>query len=74
MPSIVLAISERALTVLPGFPPMGGREADEEGPLGKRRDELAPRLRVEDRPPFESVLLGCVVVYGGGVAEPRDRR
>ena len=74
MPSIVLAVSERALTVLPGFPPMDRREPHEEGTLGKRRAELAPRLRVEDRPPFESVLLGCVVVHGGRVAEPLDRR
>ena len=74
MPSIVLAISERALTVLPGFPPMDRREAHEEGTLGKRRAELAPRLCVEDRPPFERVLLGCVVVHGGRLAEPLDRR
>jgi hypothetical protein len=44
---------------------MDRREPDEEGTLGKRRAELAPRLRVEDRPPLESVLLGCVVVHGG---------
>jgi hypothetical protein len=74
MPSIVLAISERAFAVLPGFPPMDRREAHEEGILGKRRAEVGPRVRVEDRPPFESVLLGCVVVHGGRIAEPLDRR
>ena len=74
VPRIVLAVAERALAVLPGFPPMHRREAHEEGTLGKRRAELAPRLRVEDRPPFESVLLWCVVVHGGRVAEPIDRR
>ena len=74
MPDIVLAVAERALTVLPGFPPMDRRETHEERSFGKRRAELAPRLRVEDRPPFESVLLGCVVVHGGRVAEPLDRR
>src|SRR5450759_222539 len=74
MADIVLAITERALTVLPGFPPMYRREAHEEGTLGQPRADLAPRLRVEERPPFESVLLGCVVVHGGRVAEPIDRR
>jgi len=74
MPSIVLAISERALTVLPGFPPVHRREAHEEGTLRKKRTELGPRLRVEDCPPFESVLLGCIVVHGGRAAQPLDRR
>ena len=53
---------------------MHRREAHEEGTLGKRRAELAPRLRVEDRPPLEGVLLRCVVVDGGRLAEPIDRR
>src|SRR5579864_8460651 len=74
VPRIVLAVAERALAVLPGFPPMHRREAHEEGTLGKRRAELAPRLRVEDRPPFETVFLGRVVVHSRRVGEPIDRR
>src|SRR6185312_9921415 len=74
VPRIVLAVAERALPVLPRFPPMYRGEAHEEGALGKRCAELAPRRRVENRPSLESVLLGCVVVHGGCVAEPIDRR
>src|ERR1017187_5159638 len=63
MPSIVLAISERAFAVLPGFPPMDRREAHEEGILGKWRAEVGPRVRVEARQTFDSVYLQCVVVH-----------
>src|SRR5579864_2038936 len=71
---IVLAVAERALAVLPGFPPMHRREAYEEGTLGNRRAELAPGLRLEHPPRLQSVLPRCVVVHGGRVAEPIDRR
>src|SRR5207253_8869012 len=50
VPRIVLAVAERALAVLPGFPPMHRREAHEEGTLGKRRAELAaPMTRPRGR-------------------------
>ncbi len=74
MTDIVLAVPERALTILPGFPPMDRRETHEERSLWEGRDEFTPRLRVEDRSPFESVLPRGIVVHSGHVPQPLNRR
>ena len=72
MTDIVLAVSKCALTVLPGFAPVDRREAHEEGAVGGRREELTPRLRVEDRPPrgvgdgAEDVGVGQGAVHDNG--------
>jgi len=73
VPRIVLAVAERALAVLPGF-----RQWIDERPARKEPRETARTARStparRGSPAVESVLLGCVVIHGGDVAEPIDRR
>ena len=75
VPDIVLAVPERALTVLPGFSPKDGRQTHEEGSFSfrERRYVLGPELRVENRSPLESVVPRRVVVHGRRVTQPVDR-
>src|ERR1035438_1948696 len=69
MTDIVLAVPERTLAILPGLPPMNGREPHEESALRKRCRQGCPDQGIEIRAALEAVRLRCVVVDAGTVVD-----
>ena len=62
----MLAVSERTRSVLPGFPPIDRRQADEQGVLC--------HVRVPLHPDLEFVVIGRVVIQPGFCRQPLDGR
>ena len=73
MPEIVLAVTERPLTVLPGLAPMNGRERDQQD-VDRPSELRHPRLRTERASLLERMTIRRVVIDGRRVGETVQRR
>ncbi len=62
MTRVVLAVAEAPLTVLPRFPPVDGREADEDRAIRELRSHRQPRRLRQLGPKLERVRERRVVV------------
>src|SRR5678815_1908717 len=74
MPHVVLAVAEPPLAVLPGFPPEDGREAHQEGTLGKRARQRRPDRWDKFCTTFETVFPWSVMVDAGTLVKAIHRR
>jgi hypothetical protein len=74
MPGVMLAITERALPVLPGLTPVDRSERDEERIRWETVRKTRPQLVGNVRAQFKPMFARCIVGHDRMLAESLNRR